>query len=166
MYTRKEMKERARRTVFSHYGILLTVCLIAIILGSDFTGSFDFFKIPGKTSTREELGRYELTESEFGIDRGNVWDIAYSIIDGSIDNEEKAADEIASEAVKKSEDETNEVLGRSDGVLANLVNGLSSGLFFRQSSQSFSRFGNLKGCCGNYRGVSCDNAFSCLLVSR
>ena len=35
MYTRKEMKERARRTVFSHYGILLTVCLIAIILGTD-----------------------------------------------------------------------------------------------------------------------------------
>ena len=83
MYTRKEMKERARRTVFSHYGILLTVCLIAIILGTDFAGSFDFFKIPGKTSTGEELERYELTESEFGIDRGNVWDIAYSIIEGS-----------------------------------------------------------------------------------
>lgn len=141
MYTRKEMKERARRTVFSHYGILLTVCLIAIILGTDFAGSFDFFKIPGKTSTGEELERYELTESEFGIDRGNVWDIAYSIIEGSIDNEEKTADELTNEAIKKSEDETNEVLGRSDGVLANLVNGLSSGLFFVKAVRAFHDLG-------------------------
>ena len=129
MNTRKEMKQQARKIVFGHYGILLAVCLVAIILGTEFTGSFDIFKLPGDTE-REAQARHELIESEFGVDRSNVWGIAYSIIDGSIAKEEKTADELTDQAVKKSEDETNEVFGRSAGVFANVVNGLTSGLFF------------------------------------
>ena len=142
MNTRKKMKEKARRTVFGHYGILLTVCLIAIILGTDFAGSFDFFKIPGiGNNDNNNLTDYELTESEFGVDRGDVWNIAYSIMDGSIADEEKTAGELENEAIEKSRKKTNEILGRSDGVLAKVVNGMSSGMFFVKAVKAFHGLG-------------------------
>lgn len=145
MKTRKEMKQQARKTVFGHYGILLAVCLVAIILGTEFTGSFDILKLPG-AAEQQAQERHELIESEFGIDRSDVWNIAYSIIDGSsISNEEKTADDLKNQAVKKSKDETNEVFGRSAGVFANIVNGLTSGLFFVKAVKIIHGLGLSKG---------------------
>lgn len=43
---RKEIKRRARHVVKRHYFLLVALCLVAAAIGTEFTGSLDFLKIP------------------------------------------------------------------------------------------------------------------------
>ena len=70
---RKQLKQRARRSVKQHYGVMLSVCLLAILLGTEFTGSLDFLKV--QTPTDVKVEREVLEESEFGIEQNSVWKV-------------------------------------------------------------------------------------------
>ena len=140
---RKQMKQRARRSVKRHYGVMLSVCLLAILLGSEFTGSLDFLKVQRPTDI--QLEKEMLEESEFGIEQNGVWKVVTEALEGRLDEGVQDADRLTAEAIKKNEASGEKVLGRTGGVLANLVNDLTSGLFFVKFVKGFYRLGLSQG---------------------
>lgn len=110
--TRKQMKAKARKILKKHYLLLLLVCLLAAFLGSEFAGSLVYFT-PKKQ------------ESETEVTEKNSLDTA---LQEAIFGNEEEGRRIAGELVEKEQEkEVNPSLGRSRGVLARLVNEVSSG---------------------------------------
>ncbi len=140
---RKQLKQRARWSVKQHYGVMLSVCLLAILLGTEFTGSLDFLKV--QTPTDVKVEREVLEESEFGIEQNNVWKVVTEVLAGNLEQGTQDADRLTEEAIRKSEDAGETALGRTNGVLANLVNDLTSGLFFVKFVKGFYRLGFSQG---------------------
>ena len=140
---RKQLKQRARWSVKQHYGAMLSVCLLAILLGTEFTGSLDFLKV--QTPTDVKVEREVLEESEFGIEQNNVWKVVTEVLAGNLEQGTQDADRLTEEAIRKSEDSGETALGRTNGVLANLVNDLTSGLFFVKFVKGFYRLGFSQG---------------------
>lgn len=140
---RKRLKQRARRSVKLHYGVMLSVCLLAILLGTEFTGSLDFLKV--QTPTDIKVEREVLEESEFGIEQNNVWKVVTEVLAGNVEQGTQDADRLTQEAIQKNQASGERVLGRTNGVLANLVNDLTSGLFFVKFVKGFYRLGFSQG---------------------
>ena len=140
---RRSMKKRAVRTVRQHYGVMLSVCLLAILLGTEFTGSLDFLKI--QTPTDIKIEKEVLEESEFGIEPNGIWRVVTEALEGNLEQGTQDADRLTEEAIQKSEESGEKVLGRSSGVLANIVNDLTSGLFFVKFVKGFYRLGLSQG---------------------
>ena len=140
---RKQRNQRARRSVKRHYGVMLSVCLLAILLGTEFTGSLDFLKVQRPTDI--QLEKEMLEESEFGIEQNGVWKVVTEALEGRLDEGVQDADRLTAEAIKKNEASGEKVLGRTGGVLANLVNDLTSGLFFVKFVKGFYRLGLSQG---------------------
>ena len=110
---RKQMKQRARRSVKRHYGVMLSVCLLAILLGTEFTGSLDFLKVQRPTDI--QLEKEMLEESEFGIEQNGVWKVVTEALEGRLDEGVQDADRLTAEAIKKNEASGEKVLGRTGG---------------------------------------------------
>lgn len=132
MMKRREVKKRARQSVKKHYGILFAVCLIASFLGAEFTYSLDFvkqYKIDGSEGTEDSGGQETLST---GVATGSHT-AAYMVevmqaLSGDFDSAQKTAQSITDEEVQETKSgEGSQVLGRSRGVLASLVNGVTSG---------------------------------------
>lgn len=140
---RKQLKQRARRSVKQHYGVMLSVCLLAILLGTEFTGSLDFLKV--QTLTDVKVEREVLEESKFGIEQNSVWKVVTEALEGNLEQGTQDADRLTEEAIQKSEESGEKTLGRTNGVLANLVNDLTSGLFFVKFVKGFYRLGFSQG---------------------
>lgn len=123
MRTRKQMKQQAKRVVRGHYWILLIITLVAVYLGSEFSGSLDFVK------------QYNPQNSETvstGITTGSTHpiftDAVLSALSGDIHNGKQIAQEETNEAIENAKKSVlGNILGRSEGVLASLVNGMDSG---------------------------------------
>ena len=121
--TRKEMKKAARRSLKKHYGIFILVCLIAAYIGAEFHGSMNgvSFRIAPKEKALAAGGAVlEKMPGEM--------DVILEALRGN----EKESREIASKLTEKFiEDgkEKNELLGRSRGVFAGIVNKIKSGSF-------------------------------------
>ncbi len=132
MMKRKELKKKARQSVKKHYGILFVVCLIASFLCTEFTYSLDFLR-QHKVSVSESTENSENRETlSTGAATGNHT-AAYMVemlqaLSGDFDSAQKTAQSITDEAVQKTKSgESNPVLGRSRGVFASFVNGMTSG---------------------------------------
>lgn len=132
MMKRREVKKRARQSVKKHYGILFAVCLIASFLGAEFTYSLDFvkqYKIDVSEGTENSGGQETLST---GVATGSHT-AAYMVevmqaLSGDFDSAQKTAQSITDEEVQETKSgEGSQVLGRSRGVLASLVNGVTSG---------------------------------------
>ena len=48
MFTRKEMKQKARQSLRKHYLIFVIVCAVAAMLGSEFSGSLNGIRIESR----------------------------------------------------------------------------------------------------------------------
>lgn len=132
MMERREVKKRARQSVRKHYGILFAVCLIASFLGTEFTYSLDFVK-QYKVDVSESTGNSESQETlSTGAATGSHT-AAYMVevlqaLSGDFDSAQKTAQSITDEEVQETKSgEGNQALGRSRGVFASLVNGVTSG---------------------------------------
>lgn len=132
MMKRKELKKKARQSVKKHYGILFVVCLIASFLCTEFTYSLDFLR-QHKVSVSESTENSENRETlSTGATTGNHT-AAYMVellqaLSGDFDSAQKTAQSITDEEVQKTKSgESNPVLGRSRGVFASFVNGMTSG---------------------------------------
>ncbi len=132
MMKRKELKKKARQSVKKHYGILFVVCLIASFLCTEFTYSLDFLR-QHKVSVSESTENSENRETlSTGAATGNHT-AAYMVellqaLSGDFDSAQKTAQSITDEEVQKTKSgESNPVLGRSRGVFASFVNGMTSG---------------------------------------
>lgn len=115
MYARKEMKQRAKQAVKKHYAMYLIVCLLAVILGTEFSGSLQFSKIP-------------LTENTSSSSKGLT-----DVIDALKEGKEKKA-KLLSKKIRKQQLQSPEaqdpVFGRTRGVFAEIVNSITSGSLF------------------------------------
>ncbi len=132
MIKRREVKKRARQSIKKHYGIFIVVCLVASFLGSEFAYSLDFVK-QYKVVMPESI---EVSESQETLSTGAAtgsYTATYMVellqaLSGDFDGAEETAKSITDEEVQETKSgEGNQVLGRSRGALASLVNGVTSG---------------------------------------
>lgn len=132
MMKRREVKKRARQSVRKHYGILFAVCLIASFLGAEFTYSLDFvkqYKIDASESSENSESQEILsTGAATGSHTAEYVAMILQALSGDFDSAQKTAQSITDEEVQETKSgEGNQALGRSRGVFASLVNGVTSG---------------------------------------
>ena len=127
METRKELKTRAKQTVRSHYLLLLAVCLIAAFLGTEFTGSLSAIRQYSQEAA--EPGEEGLsTGATMGAHQMNAINNIAEALSGDVEGGLEDSREQTDEAVASTQDGTrNPMLGRSRGVLAELINSIDSG---------------------------------------
>ncbi len=122
MPTRKEMKRKARRALKRHYIMYVAICLIAAYVGSEFTSSLnvlDVTPVSGSYHTEERL------ERPSGINEGFA-DVMYDMLAGDEEDGKALSEELKAEEIERSRT-GNPAFGRSRGVLASLVNSVTSG---------------------------------------
>ena len=126
--TRREMKRRGRRSLRQHYLIFTAACLIAAFLAAEFRWSLQL----------TELRTYETAQVQ--DDAGGAWQTApapsgtgvglqevwQDILRGDAQSGGDLAQRLQQEAIERAQ-EGNPAFGRSRGVLANLINQVSSG---------------------------------------
>ena len=121
---RKNMKHRARQALKKHYFIFVAVCLIAAYLGSEF-----------QSSIRRIGLRTELVTTEYSVNVGGLTvhqglsDVINKALRGKIDEGRELSQKLKDQAIENARD-GHPSLGRSRGVLAALVNDITSGSIF------------------------------------
>ncbi len=125
MIERKELKRSAKQVVKKHYVFLIVACLIAALLSSDFTYSFDQL-----SALNEETAQTQHNLPSSSLDASDV--IAEFLVDGSQASEE-LAQEITDERIENS---TDPIFGLTNGVFARIVNALTSGSIYIQIIQA------------------------------
>ena len=127
MLKRKEMKKRAKQVVKKHYWLLLILCLGMAVFGTEFSSTLNFVRterteVDSKTKENKNAIQYN---SRLALD-----DILNDALDGHIDEAYRLANNLKLEEItQNSTVQKGIVLGRSRGVLADLVNNITSGYF-------------------------------------
>lgn len=128
MKSRKEIKKEGRKILKKHYVIFVGACLVAAFLGAEFSGSLHF----------SEARNYDHPSSETRTDSENTdnaktaltgvsWEkILQTIADGSTQAGRQLSEQAEQNEIAASE-KGNPAFGRTRGVLADLVNQVSSG---------------------------------------
>ena len=129
---RKELKQRAKKIVKSHYWILMVACLAAAVLGSDFSDSLQFLKL-----TKDDTSTQTVQEASAGSRKEDVRtgvgfeEIVSSIVENNLDEYQRRSEETLSEQEKTRQESFGAIkIGRSRGVLALVVNKVQSGSFY------------------------------------
>lgn len=115
MDSRKEMKQRAKRAVKKHYAMYLVICLIAVLLGTEFSGSLEFSKISPAD------GNPAFISTSKGLT-----DVINALLEGKNQKALKYSKKIRQEQLEYFQDE-NTVFGRTRGIFAEIVNSVTSG---------------------------------------
>lgn len=127
MRTRKEMKASARKVLKRHYWIFVAVCLTASFLGAEFSESMGGVKMETK------VVQAELPEIEETVSTGattNNYDMLEDVrqaLQGDTDEAMRLAEERIRQSEEESREQGDQLLGRSRGVLASMVNSVTSG---------------------------------------
>ena len=122
METRKKMKKQAKAALKNHYFVYFIACLLAAIMGIEFVGSIDAFKATKSYETTSKADYYTKILST----DDNMYDV---LLDDYMEKQELYNESLA----QKNEDTTvGKILGHRRGVLASVVNGVSSGSFMTQ----------------------------------
>ena len=125
MPKRSDMKRRARAHLKRHYVLLVMLCAVSIFLGSEFTSVVDnaqtWYDVVVNQTTVLDITGVKGSRSALG-----------KIMSDLIEDNLEAGREEAAERMRQlqTEDSGNRVLGHSRGVLAALVNNVSSGHLF------------------------------------
>ncbi|MBQ9065427.1 MAG: DUF975 family protein [Blautia sp.] len=151
---RKEIKKKSHQVVRKHYIRLFFLTLALFLLGNELTlsrgtmgdsygelvqfvstaGSFTSDRITsGKKASEEAAAAESAGTDDPGslLDNGSVWD---DIINGNIERGEERAKEQQEQL--KAGDEQNKALGHTNGLLAGIVNGVSSGTIISKLAQT------------------------------
>ena len=130
-FDRKSLKKKGKASFKKHYVIFVMVCLIAAFLGTEFSGSLAFSSFKNVQETAEQI-QIDVNGQEKDINvktsyEGVSWsDVLLTISENDTEAGKELSDEVKQEEIDKSET-GNPVLGRTRGVLAGVVNDLSSG---------------------------------------
>lgn len=126
MKPRKELKKNAKMVMKRHYWLFVLLCLIAGILGTEYTSSVKFEKNEAESHAEDESGVNKLSTNSLTDDFFSyVWDIA----NGQGMKREKEAKQKEEQYVEQSEARKNAVLGRSRGALSDIINKAASGAY-------------------------------------
>jgi len=123
MTERKEIRKHARLSLKGHYLIFVVACLLAAILGTEYSNSLQIFRL--QRSAREQ--QVDTSALALGVTAGGEFSVYNDIINGDLDG--------AIQSVKHRMDVyTGEdtyigdiELGHSRGVLSSVVNTIASG---------------------------------------
>ncbi len=123
MYDRKQLKSQAKSIIKKHYILLVALCLIAAILGSEFTSS-----ISGWTSnTSDTSSEVSDIQSEQIIGGTSSFE---NVLSSLLSDDAKTANKIAQDKTKEytseKEDSSNR-FGHTQGIIARIVRSISSG---------------------------------------
>lgn len=116
MPSRKELKRSGRQTLKHNYIMLVLVCLIASFIGTKNAQTLSAFDLPSGNGEPTDSGKLV---SSIGLTR--VWE---DILKGNLKQGEKDSQTALASIA---ENEENPSLGRSRGVLAQIVNSITSG---------------------------------------
>lgn len=117
MKVRKKLKRSARKNLKKHYPIFLVACVIASFIGSEFLGSLNITKTTVFPNS-------VITESE-RVDKA-----VQEALNGNSEESKKTTKELKEEIIKKDQEDTSKILGRSRGIFAMIVNGFSTGSIY------------------------------------
>lgn len=124
MYNRKQIKKDAKQTIRHHYFLLVILCLISGVLGSEFTNVMSAWSTNYETEVSEEV---ENIQSSQVVGRNTqISDVIDTIVSGNFEKAKK----IASESKKSYEteiDDTSNHFGHTQGILSKVVNSYLSG---------------------------------------
>ncbi len=127
MLTRRAMKREARRVFKRHYWIFVMLCLLAAVLGTEFSSSLSVAKSGGDEAAEAETGGSRKGSLEVNE---KFSEIVYHIASGDDETGLRIADDVDREESEQSEANPGAVMGRSRGVFSMVVNGITSGKFF------------------------------------
>lgn len=126
MFTRRELKQRGRKSLKKHYLIFAAACLAAAFLASEFRSSLAFttlrsYELPADFSDPE-------AETPPPSQRRSIaWeDILMNIAEHDTTTSRQLSEQIKQNAIEQAK-EGNPMFGRSRGMLSGLVNSVSSG---------------------------------------
>lgn len=124
MCNRKQMKKQARQSLKRHYFMFVFICVFAAFMGSEFSESLSTLEARVGDLTDRFTGAAQV----HGVRQLGLMDVALAEVQGRLDDGERIAKEIESRAAASGElDKGQEALGRSRGVLAGVVNAITSG---------------------------------------
>ncbi len=143
---RKEIKEKSHQALRSHYFVLIFLMIVLSLLGLEFHYSLTGWEkgpyfISAKNSTENTTAETEAENEQ--ADPGNMLseddlltssDVFWAIAGGNLDDATSKADRLLSFIKDKSSE--SEALGRSRGVLAQIVNAFGSGKLFAKTAQA------------------------------
>lgn len=124
MKSRKELKKNAKVVMKKHYWLFVLLCLIAGILGTEYTSSVKFEKnaaVEDTETSTDKLSTNSLTDEFFSF--------AQDIGNGQEQKRREAAEQEEKRYVEESQTRQNAVLGRSRGAFSEIVNKTMSGAY-------------------------------------
>ena len=123
MPDRKEIRKTARHSLKKHYWIFVAVCLLAAVLGSEYTNTLQVFQLQKKVQEyRDDKGQAPLVSGRAG-EMSVYNDIINGDLGGAISSLQHRVDVYTGEDTQIGDLQ----LGHSKGVLASVINEISSG---------------------------------------
>ena len=143
LHQRKEIKEKSHQVLRSHFFVLVFLMIVLSLIGLEFQFSLTGWEkrtgiTGGKESTENVSG-----ETQEESDPGNMLseddlltsdDVFWAIVEGNLDEGASRADRLLQ--FMKDRTDGSGALGRSNGVLAQIVNAVGSGRLFAKTAQA------------------------------
>lgn len=121
MFSRKNLKTCAKLNFKSHYGIFVIACLFAAFLGVAYSGTL---------TTIQSFSSANIRDSVSDNIRTNVGTDFASVLDELLDDNFNNAEQIANNSLQKTDKNFHGLeFGHQRGVLASVINTVSSGAF-------------------------------------
>ncbi len=129
MQTRKEWKAAAKKALRRHYWLFVAICLAAAILGTEYTASFSALG----SRAAETFSQHGVTLGETPRSSDGLIDVVHSILSQNLDEGAAKSQALLDEYTGSHQ---TGVLARSKGVLANLVNAVTSGSILIRAAEA------------------------------
>ena len=118
---RKQIKADAKKVVKKHYLLSVAICLMAMLFSSVFINQMENNFVVD--SINEVMGEDTVGMNRFSISDESYWTVLEDIHENNIDQ----AQSDVNTALKTYQEEQTDTLGRSQGVIASLINTVCSG---------------------------------------
>lgn len=125
MMKRRDLKRKAKQVFRRHYGLLLLGCLFVAVLGNEFKNSTTFVSIGAGVAEEEKI------VSGTAITAIHTSEVMEKVLKDGIGAGKQTAEELKEKEIEQSEKAgADNILGHSRGILANVVNAVTSGSAF------------------------------------
>ena len=125
-FKRKELAKNAKKNLKKHYWLLVAVCLFAAFIGSEFTETMEAFKSLG-TVNNEIQGAASVEANVDTVANSSIVSSVVQAMGAVITGDDDFGRTQSDAKVSEAKDNATKVLGRTRGVFASLVNGITSG---------------------------------------